>query len=409
MRSSSARTRAPRFVLALLALALLAGACGGDDDDDAAAGDETTSAGAETTAAEESTAEQEATASEEEEPATPAEIAPMKWQNCVAVVLPAVAPLLLGTGTGFFEEEGISITYDSSPGSTGQCIQLVAAGQADFTFPVIEGVLLPAAEGNDTGLVYVYNLTRRPIYAIGVPADGSIADYQGLEGKSVGIHAQGSAVIPFFEVAMREAGADPSTVSYVVTGFGAQAAEALARGQVQGLLYWDYEFATHDTLGYEREYLPNPSIADDLFSSGIAFSRDYVEANPERVEGYLRALTKSLIFADENPRAAVCLHWQHAPESKPQNVSDEEALEADMAILESRLPAYLPADDEADPRWGAYTEEQWEAYADYLGVAGDVDVATLFTNDFVDAVNDIDEEAVREMAGSFEVDGCPGG
>ncbi len=398
MRTTSARTRAPRYLLALLALALLAGACGGDTGN--------AEGGA---ASQEGATEQETAAAEQEEPAAPAEVTPMKWQNCVAVVLPAVAPLLLGTGTGFFEEEGIELSYDSSPGSTGQCIQLVAAGQADFTFPVIEGVLLPAAEGNDTGLVYVYNLTRRPIYAIGVPPDGSIASYEDLEGKSVGIHAQGSAVIPFFEVAMREAGADPATVSYVVTGFGAQAAEALARGQVQGLLYWDYEFATHDTLGYEREYLPNPSIAEDLFSSGIAFSRQYVEDNPELVEGYLRALTKSLIFADENPRATVCLHWQHAPESKPQNVSDEEALAADMAILESRLPAYLPSEDEADPRWGAYTEEQWEAYAEYHAIAGEDDVTTPFTNDFVDAVNEIAEEAVREMPRSFEVEGCPGG
>jgi ABC-type nitrate/sulfonate/bicarbonate transport system substrate-binding protein len=400
MHTVPSRVSAARLLALLLALGLLVSACGGGQADTGTAAEDTPAPAAGATAG--------AGNEDQEEGGTAGgEIAQMKWQNCVAVVLPAVAPLLLGNATGFFEEEGIAVTYDSSPGSTGQCIQLVAAGQADFTFPVIEGVLLPAAEGNDTGLVYAYNLTRRPIYQIAVPPDGSIASYADLEGKSVGIHAQGSAVIPFFEVAMREAGADPSTVQYVVTGFGAQAAEALARGQVQGLLYWDYEFATHDTLGYERDYLPNPTIAEDLFSSGIAFSRDYLEEHPDRVEGYLRALTKSLIFADENPRATVCLHWQNAPESKPQDVSDEEALRSDMAILESRLPAYLPEVSEADPRWGAYTQEQWEAYAEYLGVGGEVDVSTLYTNDFVDAANDVDEEAVREMARSYEVEGCP--
>lgn len=380
----------------VLVLAACGGGSGGQEQDEPVTAAEPSDA----------TATDDPSAAPEPEPA---ELQPLRWQNCVAVVLPAVAPLLLGTGTGFFAEEGLEVSYDSSPGSTGQCIQLTAAGQADFTFPVIEGVMIPASEGNDTGLVYAYNLTRRPIYQVAVPADGSIADYAQLEGRSVGIHAQGSAVIPFFEVAMREAGADPSTITYQVTGFGAQAAEALERRQVDALLYWDYEFATHSTLGYEREYLPNPSIADDLFSSGIAFSRTFLEQNPEQVTGYLRALTKSLIFADENPRATVCLHWQHAPESKAADLTDEEALAADLAILESRLPAYLPESDEADPRWGAYTQEQWEAYAEYLGVADQVDVSTLYTNDFVEAVNDIDEEEIRQFARDFEVEGCPQG
>lgn len=394
---------ARRAAALLVVCALVAAGCGGSATEEGTAEEQ---AGAEQAGAEQAGAAptDEVEGGESESAATTV----MKWQNCVAVVLPAVAPILIGGGTGFFEEEGLEVTYDSSPGSTGQCIQLTAAGQADFTFPVIEGVMLPAAEGNDTGLVYAYNLTRRPIYLVGVPPDGSIASYADLESGKVGIHAQGSAVVPYFEVAMEEAGADPSTVEYVVTGFGAQAAEALSRGQVDALLYWDYEFATHDALGYEREYLPPPSIAEDLMSSGIAFSRDYIEQNPERVEGYLRALTKSLIFADENPRATVCLLWETAPESKPQDVTDEEAMTSALANLESRLPAYLPQPDEDDPRWGAYTQEQWEAYAEYLGVADQVDVTTLYTNEFVDAVNEIDEEAVREMARTFQVDGCPG-
>jgi len=334
------------------------------------------------------------------------DLATLRLQNCVSVLQVAVAPLFIGDQLGFFAEEGIAkVEVANSSGSTAQCVQLTAAGQADFTSPVPDLLLNSLGQGVDPGVKCVYNLIRRPTAAFMVDPDSGIDSFADLAGAKVGVHALNSAYIPLFEAALREYGVDPGTVEYQVTGYGAQVIDALQTKKVDVALYWDYEAAGYPAMGYNPKILELPDKINNLFSSCIAFNKDYVTENPDLVAGYLRALTKTLIFADENPEAAVRLFWKAAPETKPTGMSEEEALDQAVAVLESRLANVLPSDDDPDPRFGAWASaQQWVDYAAFLGLPEDLDVASLYTTEFIDAANDIDVDEVRAFAKSYEVE-----
>src|SRR5690606_16511094 len=126
----------------------------------------------------------------------------------------------------------------------------------------------------------------------------------------------------------------------------------------------------------------------------------------ELVTGYLRALSKSIVFAEENPEATVRIFWDIAPDSKPTGVSEDEALAQAVSVLQSRLQNILPADSESDTRYGAWqSPEQWTAYAEFLGLSDGLEVESLYTTDLLDAANDFDVDAVREFARSYTYGG----
>lgn len=328
----------------------------------------------------------------------------LKFQNCIAVLQVAIAPLLIGEPLGFLKEEGIGrVIVNLSPGATAQCVQLTASGSADLTSPIPEGPLGAAAKGQDPGVTYAFNAIRHPTAVNVVDPKSKFKTYKDLEGQKIGVFAAGNAYIPFFEAAMKANGADPKKVEYVVTGFGAQAADAVFTGKVAAGVSYDYEIGTWRAMGYNPTVLPLPADAAGLFSSGFAFNRDFLKNRRDLAVGFLRAFVKSVIFAQENPDATVRLFWQLVPESKRKDLSDADALAFDKTVMLSRLVNYSIGQNDPDKRWGAWGSAQWTAYAKFLGY-DNVDTTKLYTMDLIPDVNKgIDEQAIRTFAKSYKV------
>ncbi len=328
----------------------------------------------------------------------------LKFQNCVSVLQVAIAPLMIGEPLGFFKEEGIGhVNIDLSPGATAQCVQLTASGSADVTSPIPEGPMGAAAKGQDPGVTFAFNEIRHPTAVNVVDPKSKFKTYKDLEGQKIGIFAAGNAYIPFFESAMKANGADPKKVEYTVTGFGAQAADALFSGKVAAEVSYDYEIGTWRAMGYNPTVLPLPPETAGLFSSGFAFNRDFLKNHRDLAVGYMRAFVKSVIFAQENPDAAVQLFWKLVPEAKHKDMSDADALKFDKTVMLSRLVNYSIAPDEQNKTWGAWTPSQWTAYAKFLGY-DNLDTTKLYTMDLIPDVNKgIDEQAIRAFARSYKV------
>lgn len=328
-------------------------------------------------------------------------------QNCVNVLQVAIAPLFVGQELGFFKDEGIGeIKVSNSAGSTAQCIQLTGAGRADFTSPIPDLMFTSANQGADTGVQCVYNLIRRPTAAFVVDPSSGKKSFADLAGAKVGVNVINSAYIPMFEKALQLNGVDPKSVKYQVTGYGAQVVEALKSKQVDVALYWDYEIAGYPALGYTPTKLELPSEINDLFSSCIAFNKKFIQEKPDLVAGYLRGLTKSLIFAQENPEATVKLFWKAAPTAKPANMSEADALNQAKNVLTARLDNQAPRDSDADKRYGAWAgEQQWKNYAQFLGLPATLDVSKLYTTNFIDKANDFDAAQVRTLAKDYKAEG----
>lgn len=394
--------RAPvGLALVALALALLVAACANGGGETGT--DESDSSEASNTEEGESA---DTPADEEESAPGDEELATIRLQNCVGVLQVAVAPLLIGGELGFYEEEGIGevTVSNTGSGSTATCVQLTGSGEADVTSPTPTVLLNALQEDLDPGVTCAYNSIRTPIPAIAIDPSSDIEGYEDLAGETIGVHDVASSFIPFFEAGLEEHGVDPDSVEYQVTGFGAQAANALFNGDVAASVYWDYEMGTWETLNFNPEVLSLPQETQGLFSSCLAFNDDFLQDRPDLVAGYGRAVAKSVAFAHENPEAAVRLFWEVAPETQPSDPTDEEAIDEAAHILESRVVNHVPSPDDPDPRWGAWTPEQWEQYREFLGMDSDLDVESLYTLEFIDEINDFDEGAVREMARNFEVE-----
>jgi NitT/TauT family transport system substrate-binding protein len=374
----------------LAALAVLAVACG--------SGGAPSTPGAPETAAEAQEDETTATGTQE---AVPAEPVTIRYVYCAETLASSGAPFWIGQELGFFEEEGIAVEMLTASGGTGQCMQMLAAGQVDISAPGPEVVLGPVAQGQQIDATYFYEVSPEVLLDTAVPVDSPIQGYEDLAGAVVGTGTAGGSMQIFAEAGLRDAGLEPTAATFVTASTGAAAAESLAGGEIDALVLNDVRFAALEAAGYEFRYLPRPELTERMFGAGLLARNDWLEENPEAAAGYARAYTRSVIFTRTNPEAAIRLHWEMFPQFRPQG-DEAEALRVDRAILDRRLSSTEGEGTEENP-WGVFDDDAWTAYAEFLGVGAQIpDLTEYYTNEFAEQVGDVDEEAVEALAEDYE-------
>lgn len=390
---------ARRLTWLLLIIALLASACGSGGQ--SATGEESAAV---TDAASEAPSEQgSAEATEETAEATEATAEPVRirYVYCAETLASSGAAFWIGQELGFFEEEGIELEMLTASGGTGQCMQMLAAGQADISAPGPEVVLGPVSQGQPLDVTYFYEISPEILLDTVVAADSDIQDYADLEGAVIGTGTAGGSMQIFAEAGLRDAGLEPTTATFVTASTGAAAGESLKGGEIDALVLNDVRLAALEANGYEFRYLARPALADRMFGAGLLARNDWLEENREAAVGYARAYTRSVIFTRENPEAAVRLHWELFPQFRPQG-DEEEALRIDGAILARRL-ASTEGEGGEDAPWGQFDDDAWAAYAEFLGVTDTVpDLEQYYTNDIAEEMGEIDAEAVEELAADFD-------
>lgn len=302
---------------------------------------------------------------------------------------------------GFWEEAGLDVENNSVDGST-LAVQLTNAGTSHFTMATIEPHISGVQQGGD--LIAFYNHTREPIYTVAVPADSEITELTQLEGKTVGVLSLSSGATPFARAVLAGAGLDPETdVELLPIGMGQQALQAIEAGQVDALAFWDWAYAQFENAGLELRHFTSEET-DTLLGLALIGNRTFVEENPDVAVKLAQGIAKAALFTITNPEAAVQIHWEHYPDSKPTGVPEEQALSEAVHLLESRLGKYDITGREIE-QWGAFTDAQWSDTQDFLHeneVVSEVhDVDQYYMNDFIDDINDFDAEAIIEMAEEY--------
>jgi len=269
-------------------LALTLTACGGDG--------ETTDTASPTT---------DATTSDE---ATDDAEAPAETVDLTVGVIPIldVAPIYLGVQEGFFEEEGINLTLELAQGGAA-IIPGVVSGQFQFGFSNTISLLL--AQDNNLGLKAIANgaqSTDDPMEDFGavvVPGDSDIQDLTDLEGKRIGVNTLNNIQTTTINQLVREAGGDPSTITYVGLPFP-DIVQAVANRDVDAGQLVE-PFRTLSLNAGDRNLGSNlAGVVDNMEVAMYFTSQAYADENPDIVERFTRAINKSLQYADENPVAA---------------------------------------------------------------------------------------------------------
>jgi NitT/TauT family transport system substrate-binding protein len=301
---------------------------------------------------------------------------------------------------GFWKDAGLDVQITPSGGST-LATQLVLSGSAEFTMASPEALLVGIQEG--ANIKAIYNHTRQAIYTIAVPKDGPIQKLEDLKGKTIGVVSLASGATTVAKAMLRGIGFDPEKdVKWLPVGLGPQAANALKSNQVDAIAMWDWAYAILENAGFQFRQFETPGTSK-LLSLMLIANGEFLKSNPGAAAKFAQGIAKGTLFTLANPEAAVRIHWEKYPASKPTNIPEDQALREAVHVLEARLAKYK-LEGLADPRFGPFTRDEWTAtqsfFFDVGMIKGKPDVGEYFTNDFINEINNFDKAAIIQKAES---------
>jgi NitT/TauT family transport system substrate-binding protein len=144
-----------------------------------------------------------------------------------------------------------------------------------------------------------------------------------------------------------------------------------------------YSAAVSDMAIMEARGLPLREITPDkflaFFGNGFAATGEYMDANPEVIQGFTNALLKGNEWALENKEGTL----EHCAEMNPEEGQDTELANALYDALTARSQP-----TGGDPV-GAFPAEGWEAWQQNLVDSGELagpmdDLNAAYTNEFVE-------------------------
>jgi NitT/TauT family transport system substrate-binding protein len=314
---------------------------------------------------------------------------PALAQTAITVAVPNPSaltwtPMWVAVGEGYFAEEGIDITVEAVDGSSS-VLQAMAAGQAQIGAPGPGPVLAARSRGVD--VVFVYNLYPKSVFGLLVPEDSDLQSPEDLKGTVIGVGTADGAEVSFTRAILTDLGmAENTDFTFLPVGDGGTAAIAFMREEVSSYAGAVSDAAILRSRGMNlREITPEEYLG--FFGNGYAVMRDYMDANPEVIEGFGRALVKGMRFALDPANADAVL--AHAAAGNPQEGED---LDFAAALLASAVERMTPTDAFAAHGFGYQPPEHWEAWHESAQASGALgapleDLSAAYTNQFVESWN----------------------
>lgn len=237
---------------------------------------------------------------------------------------------------GYFKDRGLTVDTQGTKGAVAS-VQGLLTGN----FDIVNGgstAFYQAAAKDDR--IRVISLGADNIWHIAVPHKSDIKSVDDLKGKRIGSQSKSSASYFFGRSTLSSSGVDPDKdVKWLEVGVGAQAADALSSGKIEGYASYDGPLGVVDGL-YDGKLRSLPSPVDDLSGTlGLATTKEFLEENPEKVQSFLEAFNDGKTFADANPSAAIQLHWKAYPAQAPKTGKLEQNVEDTMPVVQDRWKA----------------------------------------------------------------------
>jgi NitT/TauT family transport system substrate-binding protein len=256
------------MVGAVLAMLLAAGGCGDDDDGDGGGG----------------------------------EAGPTTLRVGV-IPIADVAPLYLGIKQGFFEEEQLTIEPQLAEGGAA-ITPAVVAGDFQIGFSNTVSLLIAASRDLPVTIIsqgVLGGKNEDEAWAdLLVTKGGPIKQPQDLEGKTIAVNTLNNICEVTIKASLADMGVDVEALEFTEVPFPDMNA-ALEEGRVDGACVVE-PFVTQGTSGNARGIDPfYVNTAPDLTVATYFTSTQYAEENPDVVERFVRAMERSLDYAQSNP------------------------------------------------------------------------------------------------------------
>ncbi|MBJ3774189.1 ABC transporter substrate-binding protein [Acuticoccus mangrovi] len=300
----------------------------------------------------------------------------------------------LPVALGYWADEGLDVEVFGVAGPAPG-LQMITSGQMEFVTITAEEILYARTNGMPVKTGYMHS--RHPIGRVVTPKSANITNLADLKGKTIGSPVLQTNV--YASGIFAEAGVDLNKdIDLVATGTGAPAALALRRGDILGWVSWDTAVAGVENLGIEFDY-HYPSYYDMLLGNFVTGAESTIDANPEVYVKLCRGIAKAVHFGLTNPEAAIRIHWEVYPQTRPQGGGTPEEMAAAKRVFMARFDGYALQDGEL---YGEVRPEQWARVISEMAGAGlidaDYDISFAFDPSWLEEINAFDREEVAAQA-----------
>lgn len=310
-------------------------------------------------------------------------------QTAVTVAVPNPSaitwtPMWVAMGEGYFTDEGLDVSIEAVDGSSS-VLQAMSSGQAQIGAPGPGPVLAARARGVD--VVFIYNLYPKSVFGLMVKDESDYRAPADLKGEVIGIGTADGAEAAFTRVILTDLGLTEGTdYTFLPVGDGGTATVAFMRDEVKAYAAAVSDAAILASRGMVlREITPDDYLA--YFGNGYAALREYIDANPDVIEGFGRALVRGMRFAlDPANQDAVLAH------AAVGNPSEGEDAEFAASLLAKALERMTPTEAFAGEGFGYQPPEHWEGWHASAQASGTLteplpDLSAAYTNEFIGAWN----------------------
>ncbi|MHB1172044.1 MAG: ABC transporter substrate-binding protein [Lacisediminihabitans sp.] len=218
-------------------------------------------------------------------------------------VIPIVdtAPIWLGKEKGFFADEGLDVTVQTTTGGAAS-VPGVVAGSYDFAFGNYVSVMVARDKGLD--LKYVANgdsTAGTPDFgAVVVRGDSPIKTPADLAGKTVSVNNLANIGDTTIRSVVEKDGGNQSTIKFVEVAF--PDAEAAVENKQVDAAWILAPFLDSAVAHGDRVITYNFSAFDpNLDISGYFTTGDTIKNKPDLVKSFTAAMNKSLAYAQGHP------------------------------------------------------------------------------------------------------------
>lgn len=289
------------------------------------------------------------------------------------------APMYLADALGYYEEEGFEVEFTNG-GGADNTMAAVLSGSADVGFCGPEAALYIAIGGSSDSPKVFGQLTKRDGSFLVARTPEPDFKWSDLEGKEILAGRKGGVPAMTFEYVIEELGVNASLnydvdFNYMTAAFESGIADYCTMFEPTAS---DYEA---EGKGYIVASVGEQS--GEIPYTCFAAKESYINENPEKIEGLLRAVTKATKFVMENDAATVAEYLvpyfdgtsEESLANSVQAYKDIDAWVANMAMEEAaftRLQDVIENSGELERRVGfdelILTDVAQKVYEEVYGI-----------------------------------------
>ncbi len=323
----------------------------------------------------------------------------------------AVSPILINfivpQYLGYFKDEGLDVELVTL-GTNAAVLASLDQKRVEFGVGVPSFQLPVAAKGEHLPAINYFEYTYPFKWAVAVKPDSPVHSLADLKGKVVGVSNLGVTDFPIGKALMRLSKLDPEKdVQWLAVGAGVTAGQALERGSIDALVYFDTGFGQIEAAGVKMRYLPLPDGLPKVGGLYVSTSREFLAARRKTAVGFARAIAKGSLFVQQNPEAAAYMFIRQYPEAAPRAKSLAEQIKSVRIPIEKRAPLFTSYDKSVRDL-GRISAAEWQDEIDFMGLDGRIkDPSALYTNDLIGEINNFDRQKIIDQARAFKIPAEP--